>query len=250
MVHTYWPHRSGCFVITSLLSLTLLTMSVRLSAQTPERLDTSSTLVTSGIGTIKLIPDHAIITVAVSTRDTSAAAASGKNGTRLHRVLDSLNAVRQTAESVQVIGLSVRPNEDRERSQVVDYEASGTIRIVLRNLDRVGAILDAALRAGATEVQDIEYHSDREQAARNDALAQAYSGARNSALALAKAAGVGLGSLMRLSSDADAGFSRFAFAEAQASSGGWGSVAVAPQDIEVSARVTATWRLAPVRSAH
>jgi len=233
----------------SLVAILALTPAMHLAAQAPERLDSSSVLSTSGTGTIKLTPDHAVITVSVGTRDTSAAAASLKNGARLHRVLDSLNAARQSAESVQVVGLSVRPNEDRERAQVVDYEASAIIRIALRSLDRVGAILDVALRSGATEVQDIEYHSDREDAARNDALGQAYARARSSALAVAKAAGVGLGPLLRLSSEPDAGFNRFAYASA-ATDGGWGSVSVAPQDIEVIARIAATWRLVPLRPGH
>jgi uncharacterized protein YggE len=232
------------------LVLLALVPAIRGAAQVPERLDTSSVLVTSGIGTIKLTPDHAVITVSVSTRDSSAAAASLKNGVRLHRVLDSLKAIRQPAESVQVVGLSVRPNEDRERARVVDYEAAAIIRITLRSLDRVGTILDVGLRSGATEVQDIEYHSDREEAARDDALAQAYARARSSALALTKAAGITLGPLVRLSTEPDEGLNRFAFAAEAVNVGGWGSVAVAPKDIEVTARVAATWRLAPLRSSH
>jgi hypothetical protein len=122
----------------------------------------------------------------------------------------------------------------------VGYEASAVVRVSLRTLDRLSTILDVAFRTGATGVEDIEFHSDREDAARQDALARAYAKARSNALALAHAAGLQLGSLLRLSTQPEASAFR---AYGYSASVGYGGVPISPRDISVSATVTATWRL-------
>ena len=218
-----------------------------LPAQTAEQLDSSSVVVTSGIGEVSLTPDRALLRITVATRDSTASAAAHRNSDRLRRVMDSLNAMRLPVESIQVVAIAVRPNENLQRRELVGYEASAVVRVSLRTLDRLSAILDVALRAGATGLQDIEFHSERENAARRDALSRAYAEARSNALALAQAAGLQLGPLLRLNTQPDFSAARnFAMASMPFPMG-YGQVPVTPRDILVAATVTASWRLRPAR---
>lgn len=231
-----------------LVALLALPVGAAATAQSGTRVDTSSVLVTSGVGEVSVTPDRAILRIDVSTRDTSASTAAVKNGARLRRVLDSLNAIRLPDESIQVVAVSVRPNENTERGEVVGYEASGTVRVALRTLDRLGAILDAALRTGATGIDDVEFHSDRESAVRRDALARAYVEARANAVALAKAAGVELGPLLRLATEPEGGSPfRGYYGLSSVAFRGSSEMQVAPRDITVTMFVHATWRLTRAR---
>ena len=208
-----------------------------------QRVDTSTVVITSGIGEVSLTPDRAILRINVETRDTSAAGATIKNNTRLKRVVDSLTAIRLPQESIQVVAVTVRPNENMERGEVVGYQAAAIVRVAIRSLDRLGKLLDVAVRAGATGIEDVEFHSDREDAARRDALGIAFGEARANAGALAKAAGLELGPLVQVSTEPDYGrrFGGFALSSVQVS--GYSGVPIEPKDIKVTASVTATWRL-------
>jgi uncharacterized protein YggE len=215
--------------------------SLPASGQPGARQDSATVIETGGVGTIKLTPDRAIITITIAIRDSSAAVAARKNAALLRAVLDSLNVFRQSPETVTVVGLSVRPTEDRARAIIVSYEAAASVQVSLRNLERVGPILDVALRTGATGLQDIQYRSDREGAARRDALAVAYANAQSDAQALAAAAGLRLGPLLRISTADRSNYISLA------ESTGWESITVAPRDIRVSAHVTTSFRLLPRR---
>jgi uncharacterized protein YggE len=221
----------------------LATGATTLAGQRNPPPDTLAVVVTSGVGEINLTPDRAELRISVETRDSTASAAAARNAARLRRVVDSLSAVRLADESVQVVAVSVRPRENYERGEITGYEASATVRVALRAVDRVAAIIDVALRTGATGVEDIDFLSDREDAARSEVLERAYGRAYNDALALAKAAGMELGPLLRLSTGTDPSMNFAVYAEAQAAFGR--QVSIAPQDVRVTAAVTGTWRLSP-----
>ena len=227
--------------------LLLLTAgTTTLASQRPASSDSSPVVITSGVGQISLRPDRAVLNVTIETRDSTASAAAIKNTTRLRRVMDSLTAIRLPDESVQVVAVSVGPREDYQRAALVGYEASATVRFALRTLDRVGAIIDIALRTGATSIADVAFLSDREGEARAEALTRAYREAHNDAVALAKAAGMELGPILSLSTGVDPSRTFRVYAEAAAASFGSVETEVSPRDIRVTATVTGTWRLSGV----
>src|SRR5437899_2071903 len=137
--------------LPTLLALVSLLPVQNLWAQMALRLDTGSVIETSGTGRINLSPERASIRLSVESRDTTAALASSANNARLRRVLDSLNTVH-IADSVQVVAVSVRPNQNYQTNVVSGYIASAVVRLTIRSLDRLGQVLDAALGAGATGV--------------------------------------------------------------------------------------------------
>ena len=224
-----------------LLSASILATApvAALPAQAAQRSDTGRVVETVGQGVVWLTPDYAVITIEVSARDSSPAIAAQRSSVQLRRVLDSLNARKQAAETVTVAALSVRPTEDRARAVIVGYEAAAEVRVAIRQLDRIGPILDVALRAGATGLRDVHYRSDRETAARREALGIAFANATSDARALARAAAVDLGPLLRISTTSNCSFVSLA------EESGWATVSVAPRDIRVIACAEATYRLGP-----
>jgi hypothetical protein len=165
-------------------------------------------------------------------------------------VVDSLKATLPPGDSVQVAGVAVRPNEDRQSGLVNGYDAQAVVRVTVRSLDRLGQILDQALGAGATGVEGISFASDRDSLAQRDALARAYAAAHANAEALATAAGLRLGVLVRISTERDFGFGGpFGGANLEEITvtgyTGYWTVPIAPRDVVARATVQATWRLVP-----
>jgi uncharacterized protein YggE len=159
--------------------------------------------------------------------------------------LDRLNAFRQPDESVLVVGVSVSSYHDPTRNELRGYDAVTTVRVATRSLDRLSGILDVALAAGATSVQNITWLSDREQTGRREALRLAFGEAQANAEALATAAGLQLGPLLKMSTEPE--FGPFARASginlSEVTVTGYGGVPITPSDIVIRASVQLTWRL-------
>ena len=230
----------------SLPSLLVLVIAAVCTAtaqgQTPPRADSVSTVITSGQGEITLTPDRAVLRVSVETRAGTAAQAANGNTQRLHKLLDTLNTIRQPNESVMVAGVSVNANRD-DKGQVRGYSASVTVRISTRTLERLGTIIDAALAGGANNIQDVAWLSDREESARREALGRAFAEAHQNAQALADAAGLALGPVHTMSTEPMRGFFGSAMSVQAVTVTGYAGVPLAPQDVIVRAFVQGTWWL-------
>ena len=163
-------------------------------------------LVTSATGEARVTPDRAQIFIGVQTRAATAAQAGADNARKTRAVIDAIRGRNIPAEQIATSEYNLYPEYDhrepaREGPQtprVVGYVANNTVRVEVRRLDQVGAVIDAALAAGANMVNTIQFFASNVDAARRAALAEAVSRARGDAEALAKAAGGSLGALLEL----------------------------------------------------
>jgi uncharacterized protein len=229
--------------LRSVLVLAIATLcAATAESQTTNRADSVSTVITSGQGEITLTPDRAVLRVSVETRAGTAAQAANGNTQRLHKLLDTLNSIRQPNESVMVAGVSVDANRD-DKGQLRGYAASATVRISTRTLERLGTIIDAALAGGANNIQDVTWLSDRQESARREALGRAYAEAHQNAQALADAAGLALGPLLTMSTEPMRAMFGSAMGLQAVTVTGYAGVPLAPQDVIVRASVQGTWRL-------
>lgn len=147
-----------------------------------------------GDATVTVPPDRVEIDIAVTSRADNAAGAAAQNATASRRVLDDLKRLLDASSSLETIAYSVRPEyrypREGAKPQVAAYIASNVIRVISPHLDRTGAIVDAAITAGATRIQRIDFTLKNTDAAYADAIRQATTRARAEADALASALGV------------------------------------------------------------
>ena len=80
----------------------------------------------------------------------------------------------------------------------ITYSASNSVAVTIRDTARTGAILDAAVNAGANEVWGVSFAHSDEAALRRRARDLAVADARARAEALAHAAGVTLGAVISI----------------------------------------------------
>src|SRR5262249_6268938 len=153
----------------------------------------------------------------------------------------ALRNAHLSGEEIKGSRLVVSPRWDYEshRPKRIGYQAVNTIDIETTNLSQLGAVIDAALSAGATDVSEITFLSKKTDEARRRALGQAVGSARADAEAMARAGGGALGDLLLVSTERTNEAPGVELQEVVVTAGRRAAVPtdVAPSQIKVTARV-------------
>lgn len=122
------------------------------------------------------------------------------------------------------------------------YRVSNTVSIVVRDLAKVGPVLDAAVAAGANNVWGVSFGLDKPEGLEPEARAKAMADARARAEALAKLAGRTLGEVVSVSDSPSGGGGHPMFAQAMAKDGF--ATPIEAGEVAVSAQVQVIYRFA------
>ena len=169
----------------------LLTSTV--AAQDQRSRPRSPVITVTGDATISAEPDQAQIDIGVVTQARTAPEASKENAERLTRVLSEVKKLLSKTDEAKTSGYSLTPTyryPQGGKPEIVGYNASNTIRIKTTNLDMVGRLIDAAMQAGANNINRLVFTLKDEQAAQLEALRAASAKAKTKAEAIAAALGL------------------------------------------------------------
>lgn len=159
----------------------------------------------TGTGTVEAAPDIATLSIGVTTQGETAAEALSANSAALDAVMARLTAAGIAAPDMQTSNLSLNPNWTGYESSSVSgptisgYVASNILTIRLRQLDGLGAVLDAAVADGANTLNGLTFGLADPKPALDEARKEAVADARARAELLAAAAGVKLGRVISIS---------------------------------------------------
>ncbi|HET7856400.1 MAG TPA: SIMPL domain-containing protein [Gaiellaceae bacterium] len=196
----------------------------------------------NGVGTVSSVPDEAQMSFGVQTEGATSREALARNSARMERVLAALEAAGITKKDLRTQDVSVWPKYDMEGEQAAGYTARNSVSVTIDELDKAGAVIDAATRAGANEVSGPMLSSSARDELDAKALEAAVANARKKAEALAKAAGVGLGHVTAMvEGGATPGPVVFDAMRATAESGK--AVPIRPGQEEIQATVTVTFSI-------
>jgi uncharacterized protein len=160
------------------------------------------TLRAAGEGRTTAVPDLATVTFAAVAVDASLAKATRDANDRARRLLDAVAAAGVPTADVQTSRYDVQIERGAERPQdpprIRGYRVTNAIAVRVRDLARLGALLDRAVAAGANEVDGPVFSRADPAAEQARALAAAVRAARTKAEEMARAAGVQLGELLEL----------------------------------------------------
>ena len=159
------------------------------------------TIRVEGKGEAKAVPDEAFIHLAVETQAPTAQAAADANAKKMEKVLGALVQAGLVRKDLETSNYAVYPEytpaarpEDPPKQR--GYRVSNTVRAHVRDLTRVGSLLDVALKAGANRVDGVTFGLSKPETVRDAALRDAVERARQSAQVLATALGVKLGAVL------------------------------------------------------
>lgn len=179
-------------------ALLLATAGSAVAAEVPLRL-----VSVTGAGEVKAQPDLAYVTLGVEARRPTLAAARSEVNAAVERVLALTRELKIDPKFVDSTRLQVQPDyrwDEKSSTQVLlGYVVSRQIDVELRDLERLGALLEKAVSAGANQVGGARLDSSRRKELEREALALAVDDARLNADALARAAGARLGPVQSIS---------------------------------------------------
>jgi uncharacterized protein len=192
-------------IIAGSLTAAVFLIPANLSAQSPSPAGATvvPSLVTSGQGEAKVTPDRVSVLVNVQTRAATAAAAAATNAERTKAVLDALGRLGLPKDQLSTEGYSAYPEMSYDRNggapRVIGYVVTNSVRAESKRVEQAGAIIDAALSAGANVINSLSFYASSIDEPRRQAIALAVASARADAEAMAQAAGGRLGALLELS---------------------------------------------------
>lgn len=185
------------------LALGLMLPAMDAAAQTSAALPSVPVLTTSGQGEGKVTPDRASVLVQVQTRALTAAAAGAENARKTTTVLDALARLGLSRDQLGTEGYNVYPemryDKDGGTPKVAGYVVTNSVRAETKRPEQAGAMVDAALAAGANMINGLSFYASSIDEGRRQAITEAVGSARADAEAMAKAAGGSIGTLIELS---------------------------------------------------
>jgi uncharacterized protein YggE len=158
------------------------------------------TIVTVGEAVVRRAPDRAFVTVNVETRDKNPRDAQKQNAEAMTAVQQRLAQVRVPKDAIRTTGYDLEQQVDFVEGRRVprDFVARNGIEVRVDDTTRVGDILDAAVRSGATSVSGIRFDLQDRDGAEREALRLAVADARARADAAASGAGRTVDRILRI----------------------------------------------------
>jgi uncharacterized protein YggE len=162
------------------------------------------TVSVTGAAEVEAVPDLATVSAGVDTQAETAAAALAANSAAMTAVFAALEASGIERRDMQTSNLSLgaiwEPYRDGEQPpRVIGYQASNMATVRVRDITKVGAVIDAVATAGANRLNGVAFEVADPRAAIDRAREQAVEDARARAELYARAAGVTLGPVLTIS---------------------------------------------------
>ena len=171
------------------------------SAQSDSNTFAVRTIEVDGSGETRTSPDTADLDLAIETRAKTAEEQPRSNAALAAKVIDALKSKLGDKGKITTGGYSLNPEYDQratsETPRIVGYTAQNSVTVHTGALDLAGALIDAAIAAGANRVNSLNFSVRDDTKARGEAIAIATRDARAQAEALAAALDVKLGKVLK-----------------------------------------------------
>ena len=141
----------------------------------------------------KRVPDVATISAGVVTQAADANAAMRSNAEQMSKVVAAIKAAGIAERDVQTSGISVQPQYRYAENQppaITGYQASNTVNLKVRDIAKLGKILDTLVAQGANQVNGPSFEVDKPDEGYDEARLAALKKAEARAETYAKALGL------------------------------------------------------------
>lgn len=163
----------------------------------------------TGHGEIMAAPDTAYVTSGVTSQGATAKDALDANTRDMAALIGTLKAAGIDSADIQTSGFGVNPNyvySDQKDAngyqlppRILGYTVTNGVTVHVRDLTKLGAVLDQAVTVGANTISGITFAVEDPSELYNEARKEAFADAKGKADLYAQAAGVELASLSLIS---------------------------------------------------
>lgn len=162
-------------------------------------------IVVAGEGEAAVAPDMAILSLSVMREAETAREAMNQANEAMAAVIAAMKEQGIEARDLQTAGLQINPryvypkNDGEEQPRIVAYQVSNTLTVRVRDIAKVGEVIDRSVTLGVNQGGSISFTNDDPAKALEEARKRAVEDAMARARTLAQAAGVNLGGILEIS---------------------------------------------------
>jgi len=160
-----------------------------------------------GEGVVSAAPDFAQVTIGVTSAGRNAGEAMAANAKAANALVSLIKAEGVAPADIQTSNLSISPTFSQtspgqtSAPTINGYSVSNNVTVIVRDIPRLGALLDKAVTAGANSIYGIGFGHNDPSALLDKARPLAVADARRKAEIYADAGGVKIGGLMTLTEE-------------------------------------------------
>ena len=185
-------------------AVTLLALVVTACGAAPSSNPPARSLTVAGAGTAYLVPDIAYIYIGVHTEKSSASESVTANNSQTQNMIKTLTDFGIDAKDIRTTNFSIYPFDKYDPLTNTPtgekyYSVDNTVYVTIRDLDKLGDLLDTVVSAGANTVNSIQFDVADKEVVLKQAREDAMKNAARQAQELADAAGVKLGEIQTIS---------------------------------------------------
>jgi hypothetical protein len=198
--------------------------------------EAKNTLTVSESGEIYAKPDLAVTSFSVITEAKTVAEAISENTKKMNAVIVAVKNQGVEEKDLKTINFSISPHYDySDKSQIYPYEGTRvlagydvtqSLQVKIRDLEKVGSIIQAAVDNGSNEAGDLQFTIDNQDGLEKQAREEAIKKTKAKAEELAGQLGV---KLVRITGFSDNNYAPYFYAAEKASALGMGGGDAVPQ---------------------
>jgi len=185
---------------STLSMVALLMLSTAVLAQHELR-----TITVNGSGSSSVAPDRATVEMSIVATSATVTAAQEAAAAVTAKVLEMTGKLGIDRNRIDTTGSSVRPdyrwNDERNEQELRGYVAERQMRVDVRDLEKLGAIIEGAVEVGVNQVSPPQLDSSKRREAYREALDAAARDAKANAAQLAKSLGAKLGEVLQITTE-------------------------------------------------
>jgi uncharacterized protein YggE len=221
--------------IAGIVVLAALVAAVTIPGQASSAAAEAGGITVQGSASVTSVPDRAELSFGVESQGETAKAALAANAAEMRRVIAAVKAAGGTNVKTQSVSLSPRYDE---QNAVQAFVATNTVSATIKELGKAGALIDAAVDAGANQVYGPSLSAGDQGELYRKALEAAVADARASAQSLASASGLALGRITAIVEGGGSSPQPYAVADKAMAVG---STPIEPGTQQLTATVTVTF---------
>lgn len=203
------------------------------------------TIALTGTGTVSARPDTAHVSSGVVSDAGSADKALADNTQAMTRIIARLKALGMAGKDIQTANFSVSPRYSRATASqprtIIGYRVTNSVRITVRDLNKLGAVLDQAVQSGSNQAGGIVFSVSNAENLKDTAREAAMADAMRKAKLYVTAAGAKLGPVVTISENFISPQPRPMMARMAAEQKG--AVPIEPGEQRLEVRVNVTWEI-------
>ena len=192
------------WIVPAALAL-LLPLAAAHSPLNAQDMKMQRTVSVSATSSVNAEPDQAAISTAIVAEGDTARAALSANTASMAKLIDGLKAAGIVPKDIKTVSFNVQPRyqnfKDGRPAVINGYQVSNQVRILVRDLDKLGQVLDAAVTLGANQMGSIEFQVSNAETLKDDARKGAMSNALRRAKLFAESAGAEVGEVIAIAED-------------------------------------------------